>query len=442
MKHIFNLLCLFLVYACTTNAQQSIVVTINNAAKGTYELKQLKANEQITIATAKVKNKKIAFYKNLEPGLYAIFNANKGFSFIVNEPNIILKTNWQLPYSNVNVIQSEENKAWINYKNKRDIVFNKLKLLQPITIGYDKTTDFYQAAKKEFYQIQNSLKQFSKSIDTSLLANLYIQADIRPKLLHNKPYNAQKEVLKKQWLHTINWKDDRLLNTDILPVKIDDYMRLYFDKSFTVTQQEEAFEKGIDQLLIKASKNTNIKDFVMSYLVQKLQQFNMENVILHIAENHANTEDSCEKTSTNSEIIARLKQFENMRVGKIAPEISALNLKDEKVNPFTNATHKNLLIFWSSQCSHCRNLMPKVNKWYKTVKQQGWNLITISLDTKKESLKNFINEFKLNFPVYTDYKGWESKIALDYNVSATPAMFTLNKDRKILAKPNFLHHVK
>lgn len=438
---LFSLLTLLFI-SCNSSAQQKITIDIEDAPTGTFELKLLKGTQQIKITETTIHNSQLIFTGTFEPGLYAIFNNNKGISFIINEPKVHLKTNWQLPYHPVEVIYSKENDYWFNYKKQRDIAFNKLKLLQPITIGYDKSSTFYQEAKKEFYEIQKQLANYTTSVDSSTLAYAFIHADIRPALTHDTPYELQKDDLKSKWFNNLNWADDRLLNSDILPSKIDDFMGLYFNKELSMTAQEAAFKNGIDILLDKAKVNSNIKEYILSYLVRKLEQYNMENVILHIAENYINTEDSCEKDSTNSEIIQRLKRFEQMRIGNIAPEILGLNLENKTIHAFENVTDKNLIIFWSSQCTHCRQMMPEVSKWYKTAKQNGWNLITVSLDTEKSNLTQAFKTLKLDIPVITDYKGWDSKIATDYNVSATPAMFVLNKQRRIIAKPNWLSELK
>lgn len=440
-QFIFALLTLLFI-SCNSSAQQKITIDIEGAPIGVFELKLLKGTQQLKISETALHNNQLIFTGTFEPGLYAVFNKDKGISFIINEPEVQLKTNWQLPYTNIEIIKSKENNYWLTYKNRRDIVFSKLKLLQPITLNYDKSSALYQEAKKEFYTIQKQLIDYTKSVDTTTLAYTFINADFRPSLAHDKPYGLQKNNLKLKWFNALNWNDERLLNSDILSSKIDDFMGLFFSKGVSIEIQEEAFKNGIDILLSSASANTKIKEFVLSYLVRKLEKYNMENVISHIAENYVNTKESCEKESNNSEIIERLKRFEKMRIGNIAPDIIGLDLEDKTVHAFDNSTDKNLIVFWSSQCTHCRDMMPKISNWYKQAKQKGWNLITISLDTEKSNLTQAVKELQLDIPVITDYKGWDSKIATAYNVSATPAMFVLNKQRQIIAKPNWLSDLK
>jgi hypothetical protein len=39
-------------------------------------------------------------------------------------------------------------------------------------------------------------------------------------------------------------------------------------------------------------------------------------------------------------------------------------------------------------------------------------------------------------------KGWESRAVMDYYIYATPTMFLLNKDRKIIGKPLTVDELK
>ena len=434
---LFSLLTLLLI-SCTSTAQQKIIITIEDAPNETFELKLLKGEQQLKLSEAIVNNNQLIFTGDFESGLYAIFNKDKGISFIINEPEIHLKTNWQQSYPLIEVIESKENDYWFTYKKHRDAVFNKLKLLQPITIHYDKSSALYQEAKKEFYTIQKQLADYAISIDTSTLAHTFINADLRPALTHDTTYELQKNELKSKWFKHLNWNDERLINSDIFPSKIDAFMGLFFNKELSIKAQEDAFKKGIDILLNKAKANSKLQEYVLSYLVKKLETYQMENVILHLAKNYINTTESCEKESSDSEVIKRLKRFEQLRIGNIAPDIIGFDLDDKTVHPLNHLTDKNLIVFWSSQCVHCRIMMPKINTWYTQAKQKGWNVITVSLDTDKTLLEKAITELDLDLPIVTDYKGWDSKIAIDYNVNATPAMFILNKQRKILGKPNWL----
>ncbi len=67
-------------------------------------------------------------------------------------------------------------------------------------------------------------------------------------------------------------------------------------------------------------------------------------------------------------------------------------------------------------------------------------VVYISLDTEKSQ---FENTFK-NTPwiAYCDFKGWQTKAAVDYYVNATPTYILIDRERKILLHPKSVAHVE
>jgi len=63
--------------------------------------------------------------------------------------------------------------------------------------------------------------------------------------------------------------------------------------------------------------------------------------------------------------------------------------------------------------------------------------VAISLDTVPQMLETFIDikNIKNRWIHYSEFKGWNSNVVKLYNVYATPTMFLLDKDRKVVAKP-------
>ncbi|MCK5838547.1 MAG: hypothetical protein KAG99_01805 [Bacteroidales bacterium] len=62
-------------------------------------------------------------------------------------------------------------------------------------------------------------------------------------------------------------------------------------------------------------------------------------------------------------------------------------------------------------------------------------MVSISLDNNQEDHLKAIEEGDYPWINCSDYKGWSSPAAVDYNIYATPTMFLLNKERNIITKP-------
>ncbi len=129
-----------------------------------------------------------------------------------------------------------------------------------------------------------------------------------------------------------------------------------------------------------------------------------------------------------------------MHVKSKAPEIS---IKDEEGNLFALSayalkTDYILLFFWSADCGHCAELTDKIYPWSQQTKvNEKLSIIAISLDDTNldiiawEQKKKELTEWKH----LHDTEGVRSKVAGDYYILATPVMFLLDKDKKIIAQP-------
>jgi thioredoxin-related protein len=72
---------------------------------------------------------------------------------------------------------------------------------------------------------------------------------------------------------------------------------------------------------------------------------------------------------------------------------------------------------------------------YDKQKPRRMEILAVSIDTSRSEWTGFIKEEKLDFLNASELKGFDSKSADEYNIYATPTMFLLDREKKILAKP-------
>ena len=77
---------------------------------------------------------------------------------------------------------------------------------------------------------------------------------------------------------------------------------------------------------------------------------------------------------------------------------------------------------------------PTVVQAYDTYKSKGFDILSVSLDDKKENWEKAIAQDKLAWTHVSDLKGWKSEAAALYGVKAIPMNYLLDKDGKIIAK--------
>jgi thiol-disulfide isomerase/thioredoxin len=93
-----------------------------------------------------------------------------------------------------------------------------------------------------------------------------------------------------------------------------------------------------------------------------------------------------------------------------------------------------LIDFWATWCGPCVGEVPHVVETYKKYHSQGFEIVGISLDQKKESLLSFIQKNEMVWPQYFDGQGWHNKISSQYGIRAIPAMWLIDKQGKVVSK--------
>jgi thiol-disulfide isomerase/thioredoxin len=124
-------------------------------------------------------------------------------------------------------------------------------------------------------------------------------------------------------------------------------------------------------------------------------------------------------------------------VGNQAPDLQRLESWDHKYYSLYDLDNDYIiLIFWEPHCGHCKKEVPKLHKVYKELKDEGIDVEVMAVYTQidRKPWEDFIKEKEINdwINVYDKYQFTNFRNL--YDVYATPTIYVIDKDKKIIAK--------
>jgi peroxiredoxin len=135
-----------------------------------------------------------------------------------------------------------------------------------------------------------------------------------------------------------------------------------------------------------------------------------------------------------AQLSAQITQARAKMIGAVAPEISLPNPEGDTLRLSDLRGKVVLLDFWASWCGPCRKENPNVVRIYEKYKDQGFEILGVSLDRSKASWVQAIEKDGLKWLHVSDLKQWRSIAAQTYGVGAIPYTVLLDQEGKIVAK--------
>jgi thiol-disulfide isomerase/thioredoxin len=92
-----------------------------------------------------------------------------------------------------------------------------------------------------------------------------------------------------------------------------------------------------------------------------------------------------------------------------------------------------LIDFWASWCPDCIRETPAVRGVYQRYKDNGFDVIGISLDKDQQAMSNYLAKKLIPWPQYFDGRGWGNDFAARFGVRAIPELWLINQRGEVVA---------
>ena len=393
--------------------------------------------------------------------LKVVLKGNKFLYILNNKSQIEIKTVYQpndmfnILIDSLKVLQSEENKKFYEFQQKQQqINIGNYWLLQMMRL-YPLHDPFHKPIEEEFFSRYKEMEQYVKKLSVNNKKNNVQILSKKVALAYYQPINPdwkqpdpwRDSIIALHYFDYFNPADSFYMYTNILSEKIDIYFQLITNKRDAFGQprhDEKLYTQAAEEFLEKSKSNQKNFEFCLQYIMKRFKKDHMETGFLHLYELYLKPEEGdCETENKQFEWSREIaNKLRNVSIGSIAPDFG-VNDNIQLSNMQSNYT---LLIFWASWCPHCTMDVPEIKKVideYNQKSEKKLLAIAVSLDTDKEQWQKFISDNQLtSFLNFSELKGWKSEVVKKYNVYATPSMFLLDKDKKIIAKPKTVIELK
>jgi thiol-disulfide isomerase/thioredoxin len=371
----------------------------------------------------------------LDEGLYYISSGSKKryFDFfITNNQDIGFEYDGSGLMKGITTSDSIENR---NY-------FKTLAFLQSnVNVKGEVLNDSVQYLLNHIDLTRALLRQIiEKPVNSLALFEKYIKACISPSAYQNY-YLKQKQGTKEATVRTyldhffdnFDFSDARLINTPVFTQRLDEFI----DTISVIPGLSMKTE--VDRLIALSVAGKRTQEFVAWHLISRFETYYFlpenEELYVHIIRDFLESgRIAWYYPIVRERELGQVNKFEPILNGRPASELEMPDTSGAFQNLYSVKARYTLLLFWASTCSHCRDEMPSLIKFYKDF-HKGYDLeiFAVSTDTSTVRWKSYIHRHQLPWINVFGRKGRESYFHL-YDVQSTPTVFLLDDKKTILAK--------
>ena len=436
MKKLFLLL--FLV-SFSLQAQYKISGEMNPPGNYTWAiLYKIEGARQVFVKNGKIEKGKFSFELpvNTKTGAYRVSYKTEGSGFadfLFNKEDIAFTFNPEKAEETIQFSKSEENKLYQEYINTVSIQQYKTDSLQ---IAYlknplAKTASLYNTQLAKIAGLQKQYLEKSKG----KMVYHFIKATNR----YNNPMIAKDpqsylKSINKHFFDTIDFSNETLYNSAFLVDRITDYV-FYMNYSEDPTKQRELYDNAVKRVLEKVKTQVFKKDVIEFLITQFVNSNNVDFADYLLNSFYKKLPAAIQ----NTEFTVNYLEKTMVSIGRIAPEItwntSGKNYKLSTINEANNY----VLAFWSTGCGHCIREIPQLYSFTKDIKNSKVIAFAMEIDdTEWEKMKQTF----VGWHHVLGLNKWENSTARTYQIYSTPTYIVLDKNKKIIAKPETIDELK
>ena len=198
--------------------------------------------------------------------------------------------------------------------------------------------------------------------------------------------------------------------------KVNDSLRVIEDR---ITQETQAFLGRHDDLITAYTLQTNA--------------LMKEAGVAESTKLYESMGPGAKKTISARIMKERIDRMKKTQNGVTAPDFTLPDINGNPVTLSKVPAKIKIVDFWASWCGPCRMNNPALKKVYEQYHSKGLEIISISLDNKKDRWTAAVEKDGLTWINVSSLQGWKCTVARQYNVTGVPAIYILDEKNRIVA---------
>jgi len=337
---------------------------------------------------------------------------------------------------------SPENERFQQYVTYLDKVSKQHRELSD-GLAQAKTAKDTAAIQEKFRALSIDVSRFRKDYvqqnKGTLLANIFkaLETPEVPELKKEDgttDNDARYTWYKEHYWDNVAFEDERLVYTPLLGNKLQEY----FGK--LVLAIPDTFNAEADALVKKARASREVFKYVIHWITTYAQEsdiMGMDAVFVHMVENYYMKGEAFWLSSgTLEKYVERARSIAPNVIGNIAPELKLQQMDGKEVSLHDLDAKYTLLVFWSPDCGHCEEEIPRIDSAMKAegLYKKGMKVVGVNIDRETEKWQRIIKNKKLDNWIHVYDPERKSDFRAKYDVYGTPSVYLLDQKKIIRGK--------
>lgn len=467
------LLIALLIFTSTAYSQQ-LKFKISGQADTTIHLVKYFGKGLYYADTADIKGGVVTFDgSKQQPGILAVLlPGQKLFEFVYNNEEVYIETSFPNLMMASKVKKSDENRIFMDYvkfigseRGKADQMTNQRKSMDSKSDEYKALTKQIDAVSEKVLNYQNDLiaKNPDKLVGKIVKMSMDIEVPDAPTDENGNITDStfRFRYYREHYFDNIDFKDDRLVRTPIFHNKL----QKYFSREMMIPHWDTVIYYAFD-LCDQFDPKSDMFKYCVQWITSEYEKskiMGMDKVFHAMGTRYFCNRDKDGNSMAHwmsekqlDKLCNRVSEIKHTLLGIQPPNITLLDPNDKWRDFYSLDKEYTVLYFWDPQCGHCKKVTPKIQRLYtEKFRDRGIEVFAVgkAVGEDYEKWKKYIKDEKLDFinvgvtdsiyriamedarqlvPKHTSLQSLNYQQTFD--VYATPRLFVLDKDKKIIAK--------